>query len=165
MLALATVFVAATAGAGIPGSAPAPVSDFAMKAARSGHAEVALGKLAQSRSTNAGLRAAARKIELDHNSAGDELKKVAAGKHWALPGDADLGAEGSDAFKHLKTLKGAEFDTAWIEHMINDHEKDVALFVAETKSSDAEIRAFAERTLPVIQSHLEMVRRLKELLG
>ena len=159
MMALATTFVAATAVA----AAQTPAADFAMKAARGGHAEVMLGKLALGISTNAALKAAAKKIELDHASASEELRKMAAAKHWMLPAEADLGTDGSNALNYLKTLKGAAFDTAWIDHMIDDHQKDVVMYTAETKCPDADVRAFAERTLPLIQSHLDMVRRLKDM--
>jgi putative membrane protein len=165
MLAVSAVgafFVAAGPATAVQTSVPTPA--FATEAARGGHAEVALGKLGQAVSTNAGLRAAAKKIEMDHVNAGVELKKLAANKHWSLPPDTDLGTDGQTTLNHLRTLKGAAFDNAWIDHMIEDHEKDVATFKTATQNEDQELRAFAERTLPVIQSHLEMVRKLKELL-
>jgi putative membrane protein len=49
---------------------------------------------------------------------------------------------------------------------IRDHEKTIALFEREAKSGkDAELKAFAEKTLPTLKEHLSMVRDLKTKLA
>ncbi len=45
--------------------------------------------------------------------------------------------------------------------MVKDHEATVAMFQKEINSGkDAEAKAFAEKTLPIIQGHLEMARKM-----
>jgi putative membrane protein len=45
--------------------------------------------------------------------------------------------------------------------MVKDHEKAVKLFSKESSSGkDAELKAFATKTLPTLQHHLEMARQL-----
>jgi putative membrane protein len=45
--------------------------------------------------------------------------------------------------------------------MLGDHEKAVALFRKEAAAAgDSAIKAFAAKTLPTIESHLEMAKAL-----
>ena len=66
----------------------------------------------------------------------------------------------------LERLDGAAFDRAYVDDQIRDHEKTIALFEREAKSGkDAELKAFAEKTLPTLKEHLSMVRDLKTKLA
>ena len=43
--------------------------------------------------------------------------------------------------------------------MVKDHEKDVAEFEEEAKDgSDADVKAWANKTLPTLKKHLEMAK-------
>ena len=54
---------------------------------------------------------------------------------------------------------------AYVDDQIRDHEKTIALFEREAKTGkDAELKAFAEKTLPALKEHLSMVRDLKTKL-
>jgi putative membrane protein len=46
--------------------------------------------------------------------------------------------------------------------MVEDHEKDVAAFDATAKNGvDADVKAFAAKTLPTLRMHLEMIREIQ----
>src|SRR5690606_38864196 len=61
----------------------------------------------------------------------------------------------------LEALSGQEFDRAYIEAMVKDHEKAVAMFEKQSRTSkDAELKTFAEKTLPVLKQHLDHARTL-----
>ncbi len=61
----------------------------------------------------------------------------------------------------MRKLEGAAFDQAYIADQIKDHEKAIALFEKEARSGkDAELKAFAEKTLPTLKDHLTAVRSL-----
>jgi putative membrane protein len=46
--------------------------------------------------------------------------------------------------------------------MVADHEKSVALFQAQANGgTDAETKAFAAKTLPKLQMHLEMIKGIQ----
>jgi putative membrane protein len=50
--------------------------------------------------------------------------------------------------------------------MVTDHEKAVQLFSTEAKEGqDADIKAFANNTLPTLQEHLQMARQLTQQQG
>jgi len=50
-----------------------------------------------------------------------------------------------------------------ISLLLSDHEKDVAEFEMESKSgTDAEVKAFAARTLPTLKIHLRLARAIAQ---
>jgi putative membrane protein len=56
----------------------------------------------------------------------------------------------------LSKLSGAQFDRAYMQDMVKDHEEDVAEFQREANNgSDPDVKAFAGKTLPTLQSHLQ----------
>ena len=59
----------------------------------------------------------------------------------------------------LSKLSGADFDRAYMKDMVEDHVKDVAMFEKEAKNGkDADVKAFADKTLPTLREHLQMAR-------
>jgi putative membrane protein len=64
-----------------------------------------------------------------------------------------------DMVSKMSALSGAEFDRKYMEHMVKDHEKDVAAFEREsTAGSDADVKAWAAKTLPTLREHLQLAR-------
>ena len=61
----------------------------------------------------------------------------------------------------LSAKTGADFDKDFSKMMLKDHEKAVDLFEKQsTKGTDPELKAFAAKTLPALQEHLQMARAL-----
>jgi putative membrane protein len=137
---------------------------FVKKAADGGMAEVALAKLAQEKATNADVKSFAARLEKDHSQANDDLKEVASKKNITLP------AEPSKAHKaqhdKLAKLSGAEFDKAYVAAMVDDHQKDVREFSrVASGNGDADVKAFASKTLPTLKDHLQHVQELSKSIG
>jgi putative membrane protein len=132
---------------------------FAEKAAQGGLTEVKLGQLAQEKSSNPKIKDFGDKLVRDHTKANDELKQIAAEKGVKLPGD--LSAEQKQHYAKLDKLNGAAFDKAFIDHMVNDHQKDIGEFQKEAGSGkDAAIKEFAGSTLPTLKEHLKIAQDL-----
>ncbi len=56
----------------------------------------------------------------------------------------------------LSALSGAAFDRAYMDDMVKDHQEDVAEFQREANGgSDADVKAFAAKTLPTLQFTFE----------
>jgi putative membrane protein len=121
-------------------------------------AEVEAGKIALQKSSNEKVKAYVQRLVADHTKAGEELKAAAAQEGITVP-DA-LDAEHKAAIDHLKGLSGDQFDAAFREHMVKDHEKDVALFEKEAASGQSAVDQFASKTLPTLKTHLEMAEAL-----
>jgi putative membrane protein len=94
-----------------------------------------------------------------HSKAGDKLTEAAAQEHIALP--SDLGTKDQATYDRLSKLKGADFDRAYAEDMVKDHEQDLRDFQREAnRGNDDLIKAFAAETVPVIEQHLEQAKEM-----
>lgn len=134
--------------------------DFMKSAAQAGMAEVEMGKLAASKATDPEVKRFGQMMVDEHSKANQELKALAAKKNVTLPND--LGSHQSD-LDDLKNMSGADFDKAYIKLMVNDHEEDVEEFQAQSeRSSDADVKAFAAKTLPTLKKHLETVKTIQD---
>jgi putative membrane protein len=137
---------------------------FMNDAAPGGMAEVELGKMAASKAQNAEVKAFGQKMVEDHTKAGEELKQLAAQKKVMLPPDV-LPAH-KQLMEKLSKLSGAEFDKEYVAAMVADHEKDVAAFENVSKTAaDADVKAFATKTLPTLKMHLEMIKAMAGKMG
>ena len=133
---------------------------FMKEAAQGGLAEVQIGRLAAQKGQSQEVRQFGQKLVQDHSKANQELKLLAAQKSVTLP--ADIPINNQAAIEHLKSLEGAAFDSAFKKHMIEDHEKDIQKFQTEAQTAaDSDVKAFAQKTLPVLQQHLKMAQDIK----
>lgn len=132
---------------------------FVMEAANGGLAEVELGKIASTKAANGEVKKFAEMMIQDHSKANEELKSLAAKKGIKLPAEPD--AQHKATMEDLRSKVGAEFDRAYVDAMIEDHKKDVALFESESQNGNVpEIKAFAAKALPVLRKHLKAVTAL-----
>ena len=155
--------------------APAPRADkahgdhgadatFVKKAADGGMAEVKIAQLAKEKAEHADVKAFADKLERDHTQANTELKSLASSKQITLP-DAPSKAHQA-LYDKLAKLAGAEFDRAFVAAVLDDHQKDVREFSkVASGSGDAEVKAFATKTLPTLKEHLQQVQTLSKTIG
>jgi putative membrane protein len=155
--ALIATGIAAAFGAGAADNLAGADKSFVMEAASGGLTEVELGKLAEQKASNAQVKQFGSRMVQDHSKANDELKQVASNKGVQLPAEPD--SKHQRDIKRLQGLSGTEFDRAYITHMVADHKKDVSDFQKEAKSGkDADVKAFAAKTLPTLQEHLKMAQ-------
>lgn len=140
-----------------------PEESFMMAAASGGIAEVELGRLAQQKAQSADVKQFGEMMVVDHTRVNEELKELATRKNITLP--TSMGDEHMSTMKRLQDLSGAEFDRAYVEEMIEDHQGDVEEFEEKADSArDAEVKAFAEKTLPVLRRHLERIQAIEQKL-
>jgi putative membrane protein len=130
---------------------------FVEKAADGGKAEVMLGELAQKQASDEQVKQFGNRMVKDHGKANDELARLASAKGISLP--TTVGREHRAHADKLAKLSGAAFDRAYMKHMVDDHKKDISEFEKQAKSGkDAELKAFAERTLPTLREHLKLAQ-------
>ena len=159
---LAVPAAAVAQGASAPAGASAkavPAADkaFAQKAAIGGMAEVAMGKLAQQKAQSDQVKQFGSRMVTDHSKANDELKQIASSKGITLPAEPD--AQHKSKMAKMEKLSGAAFDRAYMDDMVGDHKHDVGEFRTEANSGkDADLKAFASKTLPTLEDHLKMAQ-------
>ncbi|MED5621387.1 DUF4142 domain-containing protein [Ideonella sp. BN130291] len=133
---------------------------FMKNAAEAGLAEVEASKLAATKATNTQVKSFAQQMVDDHTKANDELKALAASKGVELPTEPSMMQRAK--LKALQGADGANFDKRYAESFgVKAHEDTVSLFQKESKKAkDADVKAWATKTLPALQHHLEMAKDL-----
>jgi putative membrane protein len=130
---------------------------FMGDAAMGNMAEVELGHLAVKQGDSKDVKQFGQHMVDDHSKANEELKQLAQQKKVMPP--PDVSPEQKQAMEKLTKLQGAEFDRAYVKDMVEDHVKDVTAFEAVSKNAtDADVKAFATKTLPVLRQHLQMIQ-------
>ncbi len=143
-----------------PGQKPFDDQDFVQKAASGGMLEVMLGKMAASKATSDSVKKFGERMVTDHGKANENLKKAAAVAGYTVPDS--LNEKDEKTYEHFLNYKGSDFDRDYVKHMLTDHEEDVALFTRASKEAkNPAIKDFATKTLPVLESHLEAVKKLQ----
>ena len=137
---------------------------FMREAAISSMAEVEHGRAATQNASAADVRQFAQRMVGDHSKANDELKDLASKKNVTLP--AELDQKHRAMQEKLTKSKGAAFDQAYMAHMVSAHQQAVKLFEQEAKSGkDPDAKAWAAKTLPVLQEHLKMAQDINAKIG
>ncbi|RFZ83496.1 DUF4142 domain-containing protein [Mucilaginibacter terrenus] len=138
-------------------------AEFAVKAANGGLLEVQLGKLAATKATTAEAKQFAEMMVTDHTKANQELMALAGTKTITLP--AVLDASAQKDYDDLAKTDKKDFDKAYIDYMVKDHKEDVDEFKKEAQDGkDAELKAFAAKTTPILEHHLQMAQKAADAL-
>ena len=139
--------------------------NFMEQAAQNGHAEVEAAKLAQGKSANQKVKDFAAKMEQDHTKTNEELAALASSKNVKLP--TEPSAVQKSKAKAMDALDGERFDRRYADEMgVKAHEDTVKMFrKAADGAKDADVKAFAAKTLPALEEHLKMSRDLRASLG
>jgi putative membrane protein len=146
-----------------PPGVPAPhelnASDrvFLRAAAAGGLAEVEFGQMAATSGDSQLIKGFGQRMESDHGRANKRLSALAAGDQVPLP--TKLDQEHQLVRENLRKLSGANFDRAYIDSQLQDHQRAAHLLVYEIGSGEnADLKAFAEDTLPTVLEHLQMAQ-------
>ncbi|HEY9693336.1 MAG TPA: DUF4142 domain-containing protein [Oculatellaceae cyanobacterium] len=138
--------------------------DFMIKAAQANMGEIILGRLAAERAVNASVRQYGQRMVQEHTQANAQLMQIAAQKGVTLPTDTDAKHKALRA--RLGQIPGLRFDRTFMQTMINNHSMSAALFQRESRlGRDADVKAFASTTLPVVRNHLQMAIAMRDNLA
>lgn len=139
-------------------------SAFLKQAAQDGHAEVEGSKLALSKAVSPEVKAFAQKMVDEHTQTGEELSALAASKGVQVPDGPSIVQKAK--LKLLSAREGASFDKHYADSIgLKAHQDTVKLFQkAADEAKDPQVKAFATKTLPALQHHLDMSRDLYALV-
>lgn len=138
-------------------------TNFLVKAADGGMAEVQMAQLAEQKGANAQVKGYATMLVNDHSAANGQVKSFASARNVTLPDSV------SDMHKrHMNDLtkkSGRDFDKAYIDMMVDDHEKDISMFKdASDDVKDSEVKTFIDNTIPKLQMHLDSAKAIQKRL-
>jgi putative membrane protein len=134
---------------------------FVSKAADEGHTERQLAQLAAERASNMEVRTYAQKLAEQHSKVNSELMSLANQKGVKVDMDDDK----DRAYKRLEKKSGSDFDQEFVEHMIDEHERDIKMFEkAASDAKDPEVRSFASKHVNALREHLQEAQDLRQTL-
>ncbi len=130
---------------------------FVRDAAASGIAEVQAGHIA-SQQGDATVKAVGEKMVADHTQVNAELGGIAKAQGFDLPSQPD--PSDTMTLSQLGKARGRTFNTQYLTTELTDHQKAIALFKQEAdQGNDAELKAFAAKTLPTLEDHLHIIQQ------
>ncbi|EIM30497.1 DUF4142 domain-containing protein [Microvirga lotononidis] len=133
---------------------------FVDQATIGGMAEVEFGRLAERKSQNDAVKAFARQMVQDHTRANDRLADLA--RQSGTPQAGSLDDEHRAVQMNLEKLTGHQFDLAYADSQVQDHQKTAQLLAWEIGSGqEMALKQFASEILPIVLRHLEMAQDLK----
>jgi len=131
--------------------------------AQSDLAEVQAGKVGAQKASSDEVKKFAQHMVDDHGKQLSEARDLAKKKNMQLPSQPMK--KHQEAMKKLEQASGTEFDKAFMQQMVKDHQDALKLAQnAAKKAKDKELKAAAEKAVPVIQNHLEMAKKIASSL-
>jgi putative membrane protein len=128
--------------------------------------DIDAGKLAASRSTNDDVKTFARLMVTDHTGVNKSAMDLAARLKLTPqnnPTSQSLRTDGEKSLAHLKTLKGAAFDKAYIDREVAYHQQviDALDQTLIPNATNEELKALLVKVRPAFVAHLEHAKRLQ----
>jgi putative membrane protein len=137
--------------------------DFVMKAASGGMMEVEASQIAQQNAGHARVKAFADMMVQDHTNANNELKGFASSRGLTIPQDS-LMVKHKSMLDEMRKMTGKAFDKHYISMMVKDHNKDISEFEkASDNAKDADLKAWAAKTLPALKKHKDTLQALSKI--
>ncbi|KTT31645.1 membrane protein [Pseudomonas oryzihabitans] len=148
------------AGAGLAQAADKlSPAQFVDDASAKGIAEIEAGKLALDKSQSQDIKSFAQQMIDDHTKANEQLKSLAQQKKLEVSSDAELMDK---AKAMILQVRDDSFDRSYANNQVMAHEQTIAIFRTEAETSkDAELKAFAQKTLPTLEHHLQEAKALQ----
>ena len=137
---------------------------FLARASECNLSEIAAAKIAVDKDISAGARSFAQMLIENHTRAQEEVQKLAGAASIVVPAEPDT--KHMTKASKLNSLTGAAFESRFLDEQKRDHAEAILMFKKEMREgSDLSIRAFAEKTLPTLKRHAEMVKQLSMNAG
>lgn len=130
------------------------------------HGELDAAELAGDRSPTDAVKKFAGRMLKDHGDAKQELVDVEA-KAGLTPADTELSngltKRAADESAMLEPLDGSDFDAAYVDAQVADHEALLRALDEELipSAKDPSVAALLRRLRPIVSRHLDHARRLQ----
>ncbi len=136
---------------------------FLTNASQSNYDEIQLGKLAEQKAANSGVKAFGQRMVTDHTKLTEKMKPYA--ESWGIAAPTALSSDAQKEYDKLQGLSGKDFDKEYISDMVTDHSHDLDAFTKEVKDTkDAKFKASVEQGKSVVAAHKNMAYDLKKKL-
>ncbi len=145
-----------------PAPAPRVDVDFVTGVASTDLFEVQAAKIAEARSANPQVKAFAREMIKAHTATTQALTGVLKAENSTIATPTALDGAHTAALAALNTMAGRSFDRMYVGLQVRAHLDAINVFQGYLKAGgDPQIKAFARKTLPAVQHHLDMANRIQ----
>ncbi|MDB5423504.1 MAG: hypothetical protein JWQ29_920 [Phenylobacterium sp.] len=136
---------------------------FVSNASQSDMYEIEAGKIAQSRSKNADVKAFGKMMVTDHTAMSNEMKPLIAAAGQTPADKLDERRQGF--IDNLKQATDANFDKTYIDQQVAAHGEALTLMQGYAgDGADAGLKAGAAKAVPKIQAHLDKAKAIQATL-
>jgi putative membrane protein len=133
--------------------------DFFNMAAQTDMMEAHLGQMAADHASSQDVKTYAQMLVTDHTADYQQLGILATKAGLTVP--TGLDAAHNKMIAPFEKLKGAAFDSRYIQTMIAGHTEAIGVYTKESSDAQsADVKAYASATLPTLQKHLDGAKSL-----
>jgi putative membrane protein len=139
-------------------------SKFLQEAIRGNTAEVKMGELAKQHAQSKDVRDYGQMLIDDHSKAND--KAIAAAKSMNVTAPTEPSAQQKQEHDMIAKLSGSQFDSMFMDHMVRDHQEDIAKYTAQARTGDSsKATDYAKSSLPTLKEHLSKAQSIDSKLS
>ena len=130
--------------------------------------EIAAGKIAQTKASNADVKAYAREMVTAHTAMdkkGADIAGAGSATNAAIR-DSVVNANQAMASQLQSANSGAAFDKAYIDGQVMAHQNTLSfLQAAQNQAQNAELKSMITAAIPDVQKHLDRAKSLQSNVG
>jgi putative membrane protein len=165
-----SMLLASVALAAVPALAQAPNdAQIAHIVVTANQVDIDAGKVAEKKGSTKEVKAFGKQMVTDHSGVNKQAADLAK-KLGVTPEDnatsKSLKSGGDENLKRLATLKGKEFDRAYVDQEVKYHEQVLAAIDGTLipNAKNAELKALIVKVRPAIDAHLQHAKHMQSSL-
>jgi putative membrane protein len=136
---------------------------FMTMAAMSDLFEIQSSELALENAQSDAVKEFAQQMITDHTANTQKLMQTVQAGGGQMQAPTELDDRHQQIMDELEGASGDQFDAAYVDAQVQAHQEAVALMTSYSQGGDNEpLKQFAAQALPVVQMHLEMVRKMDQ---
>ena len=145
-----------------PAAAVLNDSSIVAELATADMAEVQQAHTALKEAKSAAVKTLAQRLETDHAAHLKQMRTLASKLKLTLPDSSSV-----PAAPELAGKTGAAFDSAFVQHSIDDHQKDIDKLqnTLLPAAQSADLKSLIRTTVPKLQAHLALAQTTERKLG
>lgn len=141
----------------------AAAPDFATKAAVGDMYEIAASRIALDRSTNPDVKAFAQMMIDAHTQTSADLKAAIAAAGLTITLPDTLPQDRKDALTDLQNAMPKDFDKKFMDAQLDGHQAVLDLMARYAQDGTVQqLKDFAAKTGPVVQTHLDKAKAIRD---
>jgi len=132
--------------------------------------EIQLATLAAKKASSPKVKQIARKLATDHSKNREQLRGLAQKLNVTLTpaqGGSVSAADSAAMPPDLQGKSGRNFDRAFVQHEIADHQSNIQKLQTQAipSAQDAAVKAYLRKTITEMQAHLSSLKQVQQQLG